>query len=224
MDANASPDHNGAFRNRVSPMQRRDHWEGVYTSKATDAVSWYQAHAQRSLDMIEACGLDVHAPIIDVGGGASTLVDDLLARGFENLSVLDISEAALAASRARLGARSEAVTWHVADITRADLPQRAFALWHDRAVFHFLTEASDRDAYRATLHRALRPGGHVLIATFAEDGPTRCSGLPVCRYDAAGLAAELGPAFRLVGSTRELHRTPFATEQAFTFCHFQALA
>ena len=202
-------------------MPSKDHWERVYSTKATDAVSWYQPHADFSLRLIEATGLPRGAAIIDVGGGASTLVDDLLALGRYDINVLDLSAAALEAAKARLGASAAAVTWRVADITRAGLPDRAYDLWHDRAVFHFLTAPEDRRAYVAAVRRALRPGGHVVIATFAEDGPLQCSGLPVQRYSPAQLQAEFGEGFELLSGEREQHATPSGSTQAFTYCHFR---
>lgn len=202
-------------------MPSKDHWERVYSTKATDAVSWYQPQADFSLRLIEAAGLPRGAAIIDVGGGASTLVDDLLALGRYDINVLDLSAAALEAAKARLGASAAAVTWRVADITRAGLPDRAYDLWHDRAVFHFLTAPEDRRAYVAAVRRALRPGGHVVIATFAEDGPLQCSGLPVQRYSPAQLQAEFGEGFELLSGEREQHATPSGSTQAFTYCHFR---
>lgn len=205
-------------------MQSKDHWERVYSTKAADAVSWFQRHADQSLQLIEATGVSKEAAIIDVGGGASTLVDDLLARKYRNITVLDHSAAALDASRDRLGDKAGSVTWLGADITTAELPFHGYDLWHDRAVFHFLTAPEDRRAYvKAAIH-SLKPGGHVVVATFAEDGPLQCSGLPVMRYSAPRLHAELGEAFILVSHTRELHRTPFGTTQQFTYCHFRKAA
>lgn len=200
-------------------MDPKAHWERVYGTRATDSVSWYQPHADRSLRLIEQAGIGPEAALIDVGGGASTLVDDLLARGFRDLTVLDLSEAALQAARKRLGARADAVQWRVADITTAALPAHGIDLWHDRAVFHFLTAPADRQAYVRQVLRSVRPGGHVIVATFAEDGPLQCSGLPVMRYDADGLHAEFGAAFTLVGHEREAHHTPLGTTQQFTYCY-----
>lgn len=202
-------------------MPSKDHWETVYSTKATDAVSWYQPHAAHSLRLIEATGVPPGAAIIDVGGGASTLVDDLLATGRYDITVLDLSGAALAAARVRLGAVAESVTWREADITKAALPGHAYDVWHDRAVFHFLTAAEDRHAYVETVRRALKPGGHVVIATFAEDGPLQCSGLPVMRYSAAQLQAKFGDGFTMLSHDREQHPTPSGTTQAFTYCHFR---
>ena len=204
-------------------MQSREHWEQVYGERSPDEVSWYQPHVAMSLALIEATGLGAEAAVIDVGGGASTLVDDLLARGFSDLTVLDLSQTALDAARERLGEAGQVVHWLQRDITAENLDADRYDLWHDRAVFHFLTEAADRAAYRANLERALKPGGQLIMATFAEDGPEQCSGLPVCRYSPDALAAELGPAFELLEHRRELHHTPGGKEQAFKYCRFRRL-
>ena len=200
-------------------MQSRDHWEKVYTTKATDAVSWFQPHADFSVGLIKATGAGRDAAIIDVGGGASTLVDDLLADGYTDLSVLDLSAAALAAARSRLGARASAVRWIEADITRADLPAHSFDVWHDRAVFHFLTAPKDRAAYVQAVFDSVKPGGHVIVATFAEDGPNQCSGLPVMRYRADELHAEFGESFALLSHEKEAHHTPSGIVQQFVYCY-----
>jgi ubiquinone/menaquinone biosynthesis C-methylase UbiE len=202
-------------------MPSKEHWERVYYTKATDAVSWFQEHADCSLRLIGGAGISQTAAIIDIGGGASTLVDDLLAKDFSNLTVLDLSVAALEAAQSRLGARADQVRWMEADITKARLEDASFDLWHDRAVFHFLTAAGDRSAYLDNVIRAVKAGGHVVVATFAEDGPTRCSGLPVMRYSAAELHAEFGERFTLVRHEKEAHRTPFGSLQRFTYCHFR---
>ncbi len=196
----------------------KHHWEDVYARKAPDSVSWFQPHAQHSLDLIARAGLGRDAAIIDVGGGASTLVDDLLARGHTDLSVLDLSAAALHAAQARLGDAAAGVTWTEADITTVELPPRRFDLWHDRAVFHFLTDPAQRDAYVATVLRAVKPGGHVIVAAFAEDGPERCSGLPVMRYGANALHAQFGARFELLEHSREAHHTPTGVVQQFVYC------
>lgn len=200
-------------------MHAKDHWEKVYSTKPVDGVSWFQEHATRSLDLIRDTGVPRSAGIIDVGGGASTLVDDLLADGYANVSVLDISAAALAAARKRLGRQAEAVHWIEGDILRTELPCQGYDVWHDRAVFHFLTSAADRQAYVAAVLRAVRPGGHVIVATFADDGPTECSGLTVMRYDAAGLHAEFGAPFTLVRHEKEAHQTPHGKVQQFVYCY-----
>ena len=199
-------------------MQSKEHWEQVYTTKGANSVSWFQEHAQQSLQLIRQTGVQKDAGIIDVGGGASTLVDDLLADGYSNVAVLDLSEAALAAAKQRLGGRAQQVSWLVGDITQVNLPRHAYAVWHDRAVFHFLTTAEEREAYVRAVLRAVRPGGHVIVATFAEDGPERCSGLPVVRYSADGLHAQFGAPFTLLRHEREEHHTPAGTVQKFIYC------
>ncbi len=203
-------------------MSSRTHWETVYGTKAPNAVSWFQPHAKLSLKLINATGVPTSAAIIDVGGGTSTLVDDLLDLGYVNLTVLDLSAAALAAAQSRLGARAVAVHWSVADITTVALDAASVDVWHDRAVFHFLTTAEQRAAYLRTLLHAVKPGGHVIVATFAEDGPEKCSGLPVMRYSASALHAEFGAAFTLVTQERESHMTPFGAVQQFTYCYCRA--
>lgn len=199
-------------------MQSKVHWEQVYSTKSISGVSWFQEHAQQSVQLIQQAGLARDVGIIDVGGGASTLVDDLLNEGYANVTVLDLSEAALAASKSRLGHLSGDVSWLVGDITRVELPQHAYDVWHDRAVFHFLTAPADREAYVQAVLRAVKPGGHVIVATFAEDGPDKCSGLPVMRYSADRLHAEFGAPFTLLRQEREEHNTPAGTVQKFIYC------
>ena len=199
-------------------MDPKTHWETIYRTKDVHEVSWFQAEARRSLELITRICPDRSAPIIDVGAGASVLVDNLLDAGYRDLSVLDLSEAAVEISRDRLGAESAKVKWMQADVLRARLDEGAYAVWHDRAVFHFLTNAADREAYVEQVRRAVRPGGHVLVATFAEDGPEYCSGLPVVRYSAEGLHSEFGTDFLLVRSEHEDHRTPGGGEQSFLYC------
>lgn len=200
--------------------ETQDHWNRVYTTRAVDAVSWYQAQPEISLELIAAADLPVDAPIIDVGGGASVLADCLLAQDRSALSVLDVSAAALANSRARLGANATKVQWIEADVREFE-PMQRYALWHDRAVFHFLTDADDRAAYMATVRRSLNPHGHAVIATFALDGPARCSGLDVAHYDAMMLHAQFGDDFELLDSRRESHVTPAGAEQWFTWVHLR---
>jgi ubiquinone/menaquinone biosynthesis C-methylase UbiE len=200
-------------------MQSKEHWERVYTTKSTDAVSWYQPHAEQSLALIRETRAAKTDSIIDVGGGASTLVDDLLADGYSSLTVLDLSESALEATKIRLSDRAASVTWLVGDITKTQLPERFYDVWHDRAVFHFLTNEEDRKAYVANVMRAVKPLGHVIVATFAEDGPTQCSGLPVMRYSHEQLHAQFGGAFSLLKQEREIHSTPFGTVQSFVYCY-----
>jgi len=199
-------------------MDPKRHWETVYRTKDVHEVSWFQSEARRSLDLITRVSPDRSAPIIDVGAGASVLVDDFLAAGYLDVSVLDVSEAALEISRGRLGTDAAKVKWMRADVRRAQLDEGAYAVWHDRAVFHFLTDAADRAAYVEQVRRAVKPGGYVLVATFAEDGPEYCSGLPVVRYSAEGLHSEFGTDFQLVRSEHEDHRTPAGGEQSFLYC------
>ena len=201
-------------------MDSKHHWESLWAGRSTTSVGWYQPQASLSLAMISAAA-DRDTPIIDVGGGASVLVDDLLAAGYENVTVLDLSAAALAASRARLGSQAAQVRWLEGDITTAALPVATFGLWHDRAAFHFLTTPALQAAYVRQLGRALRPGGHAVIATFAEDGPTQCSGLPVQRHSAASLQAVLGADFELLRQEREDHVTPAGQTQSFQYCLFR---
>jgi SAM-dependent methyltransferase len=198
---------------------RSDHWDKVYREKPPERLSWHQDSPQASLDVLDRLGIGPAAAVIDIGGGISTLVDELLKRGWQDVSVLDISEAALANARQRLGARADQVKWHAADIT-AWSPERQYDLWHDRAVFHFLTAPDQRAAYGAALRRALAPGGKLVIATFALDGPEKCSGLPVTRYDARALAAAFGPEFRLIESWTADHTTPWGDRQSFQWCVF----
>lgn len=204
-------------------MQPKEHWEQVYSSKSVDEVSWFQEHAALSLKLIRDAGVAQTAPIIDVGGGASTLVDDLLANGYGNVTVLDLSAAALAAAKARLGARAADVQWLEANIIEAELASNAYEVWHDRAVFHFLTTAQERHAYVQTVLRAVKPGGLVVVATFAEDGPSQCSGLPVMRYDAKALHVEFGEPFVLLGHEKESHHTPGGNKQKFVYCFCRKL-
>lgn len=200
-------------------MDSKSHWEAVYSTKSPDTVSWFQEHAEESLRLIASTRLDNNAAIIDVGGGASKLVDDLLAEGYANISVLDLSTVAIATARHRLGADAEKVTWIEGDITQANLPCARFDIWHDRAVFHFLTDAASRRRYVEQVMWTVRPGGHVIIATFADDGPEQCSGLPVMRYRADELHAEFGDGFKLLTHHKEEHRTPFGRPQQFVYCY-----
>lgn len=199
-------------------MKEKEHWENVYTTKKSNEVSWFQEHAHRSLKLIEDANIPKTSAIIDVGGGASTLVDDLLDRGYESLTVLDLSRAALATAKSRLGGRAAHVQWMEANILDADLKAQKYDVWHDRAVFHFLTTAEERSTYVEKVFNAVKPGGLVIIATFAEDGPTKCSGLPVMRYNAQELHAEFGAAFQLLGQEKESHLTPGGNEQKFVYC------
>jgi 2-polyprenyl-3-methyl-5-hydroxy-6-metoxy-1,4-benzoquinol methylase len=204
----------------MSDVKRGEHWENVYRTKGEREVSWFQETPSLSLELIRSTGATRHSALVDIGGGASRLVDALVDEGYEAVTVLDLSESALAAAKARLGQAAAAVTWIVADVVRWQ-PRQRYDVWHDRAAFHFLTEAADRSAYAACLHAALRPGGHAIIATFALDGPERCSGLPVVRYDAASLGQVLGDAFSLVETRRHDHHTPMGSMQRFQFSVFR---
>jgi SAM-dependent methyltransferase len=204
---------------KMTPAERKRHWEGVYRSKPAVETSWYQAEPSTSLAMIRRTGARHDQGLIDVGGGASLLVDHLLELGFRDLTVLDLSAEAMEQAQRRLGATARPVQWVVADVTEYS-PQRHFEVWHDRAAFHFLTDPRDRERYVGVLRSALRPGGQAIIAAFAPDGPERCSGLEIVRYDADALGAILGDAFRLVEERRETHRTPLGREQRFGFFRF----
>jgi SAM-dependent methyltransferase len=209
------------FWRGIEQMDDCEHWELLYQSKAPDEVSWFQPRAITSLQLIRESGIGLSASIIDVGGGASVLVDDLLAAGFTDLTLLDISASALATARNRLGERAARVRWMVADIRSAELPERSIDIWHDRAVFHFLTEAADRQAYSDLAWRSVRSGGHLVIGTFAEDGPAKCSGLTVVRYSPELLQLELGPGWSIETQVREEHQTPAGAVQKFLWCRFR---
>ncbi len=199
-------------------MNNREHWDHIYGTRAPDQVSWFRPHLETPLSFIERASPDKTARIIDVGGGESTLVDDLLGLGYRNLIVLDISEKAIEVTKARLGVLATRVEWIVADVTRANLPANTYDLWHDRAVFHFLTSPTDRAAYVEKVRNSVKHGGHVIIGTFGPKGPEKCSGLNVRRYDAQSLHGEFGRCFRLIDSREELHQTPFGTTQQFLYC------
>jgi SAM-dependent methyltransferase len=205
-------------------MQSKEHWEKVYTTKAPENVSWFQPHAEVSVRLIHDTGLGRDASIIDVGGGASTLVDDLLDAGYRVLTVLDLSGAALAESKRRLGIKGEKVHWMDADITHVMFEPYSFDIWHDRAVFHFLTTEEDRRAYVKQVLHAVKPGGHVIMATFGTNGPAQCSGLPVVRYAPEELHSEFGEAFTLLAHEVQLHHTPFGTDQQFIYCMCRKMA
>lgn len=204
----------------MQSKSRQAHWEAVYTSKGEQEVSWFQENPAPSLELIAQAGADLASAIIDIGGGASRLVDHLIERGFEDVTVLDLSGAALDAAKARLGRHAADINWIVADVTTWD-PPKAYDIWHDRAAFHFLTEPGDRAAYIERLKRGLKIGGHAIIATFAPEGPEKCSGLPVVRYDAASLGQTLGQMFKLIHTMRHEHATPWGSHQAFQFAVFR---
>jgi SAM-dependent methyltransferase len=204
----------------MTDARRREHWEAVYRTKGEAGVSWFQEDPRLSLELITSVAPGRERRILDVGGGASVLVDRLLDLSFEKVAVLDISETALGAARDRLGGRAERVRWIVADVTESpDLG--TFDVWHDRAVFHFLTDAADREKYMTLARRTIAAGGHLIIATFAEDGPTRCSDLDVCRYNAGTMGAEFGAGFSLVREAEETHRTPWGAAQPFFYGVFR---
>jgi 2-polyprenyl-3-methyl-5-hydroxy-6-metoxy-1,4-benzoquinol methylase len=199
-------------------MNVETHWEKIYREKAPDAVSWYRPHLETSLALIEKAAPERGVSIIDVGGGESTLVDDLVAHGYQNITVLDVSRIAIDVTKKRLGSASEGVQWIATDIVNGELATNAYDVWHDRAVFHFLTATDQRAAYVRQVALAVKPGGHVLVSTFGPEGPTKCSGLEVVRYDADSLHEEFGVRFRLLDSFKELHNTPFGTTQQFLYC------
>lgn len=194
------------------------HWERIYRTKAPTELSWYQPEPHLSVDLIRGVAPDLDAPVIDVGGGASTLIDRLLDAGYRDLTVLDLAPSALAVARQRLGERAGLVTWVADNVLDAPLPSARYAVWHDRAVFHFLTNPSDRARYVAQARRAIRPGGHAMVASFSLEGPPKCSGLDVMRYSPEGMHAEFGEGFRLLRSVREDHPTPTGAIQAFVYC------
>jgi SAM-dependent methyltransferase len=209
----------GPATGKEESLDPKAHWETVYRTKRPTEVSWYRPHLDVSLQLIEEAAPDRDARIIDVGGGESTLVDDLLDRGYHNLSVLDVSATALAVARERLGTRADQVRWLCGDVTTFAFPRQGFDVWHDRAVFHFLTEADDRASYVRQVGLAIKPGGHVIVATFGPEGPTKCSGLDVVRYEPDALHGEFGPSFELVRHLTELHQTPAGAMQQFTYCY-----
>jgi SAM-dependent methyltransferase len=200
-------------------LDRKTHWEQVYSTRKPHEVGWYQAYPEIPLRLIAATGVAKNEAIIDVGGGASNLVDALLENAYSDVTVLDLSAAALEATKARLGASSNQVAWLVADVTLFT-PPRTYRVWHDRAVFHFLTDTADRQRYLEAARAALPPGGHLIMATFALDGPPQCSGLDVVRYSPESLQQEVGHGFTLVESFGGLHITPSQGKQSYTFCRF----
>lgn len=200
-----------------TPKRPHEHWDDVYRHKAADEVSWYRPRLDTSLSLIDRAGLASSAHVVDAGGGASTLVDSLLARGFARVTVVDLSSLALERARARLGDAARAVEWRVGDVTTRLFDEASVDLWHDRAVLHFLTEPEARAAYVARVGACVRPGGFVILASFGPRGPERCSGLPVLRQSAGELAATLGPGFELVAQADEEHTTPAGARQAFSY-------
>lgn len=205
-------------------FDRKSHWEHIYQDRKATEVSWYQQRPDYSLALINAAGTNTLARIIDIGAGASTLVDYLLDAGYQNITVLDIAKSAIEQAKTRLGNRADSVVWLEHDITDRDLAELTadglYDIWHDRAVFHFLTDAQDRTAYVNTLTRALKPGAQAIIATFALNGPEKCSGLEIVRYSPETLSAVLGDTFRLVETRQEDHVTPANALQSFVYCRF----
>ena len=199
-------------------MESRSHWERVYASKAPESVSWYAPHLLESLDYIRRTGLPKRAAVIDVGGGEATLVDDLLDAGYSQVSVLDLSLKALEVCNARLGERAEQVRWYAADVLDHQFDGGSFDIWHDRAVFHFLTDQEQREAYVRQVLHALRPGGYAIVGAFGPQGPEQCSGLPVARYEDADLHDQFGARFTLVESSTVEHTTPWGAKQQFVYC------
>jgi len=199
-------------------MNVEAHWDAVFQSKAADAVSWYRPHLEISLDLIRRHAPQASASIIDVGAGESTLVDDLLGAGYRQLTVLDVSKTAIEATKSRLGAAAAAVRWIAGNVTEVPLPAQAYDVWHDRAVFHFLVDRAQRAAYVRAVLQSVRPGGHVIVSTFGPEGPEKCSGLQVMRYDVETLHDEFGRRFRVEESTKEVHRTPWGAAQQFVYC------
>lgn len=202
-------------------MDTRAHWEHIYGTKSPEETSWYDPHLQMSLDWVVDAAKDFSESIIDIGAGEATLADDLLARGYSSLTVLDIAETAVTKSQRRLGSAASSVVWLVGDVLAVTLPPTTYSVWHDRAVFHFLTEPEQRIAYVRQLVSALKPRGQVVMATFGPDGPLKCSGLNVRRYDVGSLGRELGQEFCLLQSFIVEHRTPFGTSQQFLYCRFR---
>ena len=199
-------------------MDNKAHWEKVYGTKAPESVSWYTPHLETSLNLIQKAASSKASAIIDIGGGEATLVDDLLSKGYTNISVLDISQKAIDVARERIAELADKVHWYCADITTATLPQNYFDVWHDRAVFHFLTEESQRVKYIEQVMRSVKHGGYVIMSTFGPEGPEKCSGLDVVRYDAENLHGQFGKKFKLINSSTEIHNTPMGTTQQFLYC------
>jgi ubiquinone/menaquinone biosynthesis C-methylase UbiE len=204
-------------------MNEKNHWDNVYRTKKSDDVSWFQPHAFTSLDLIKKLEGNTDAHIIDVGGGASMLVDDLISLGYSNLKVLDISSTALEVAKSRLEGKSKFVEWIVDDVTKLDIPRHSIDVWHDRAVFHFLNDHDQREDYVKAVLNAVKPGGHVIVSTFYLDSPEKCSGLPIQRYDAESLHGQFGEPFILLGHEYENHKTPFGTHQNFIYCYWRVV-
>jgi len=200
-------------------MDVKAYWEKVYKTKAPDTASWYLPHLKMSLALIERARAGLSSSIIDVGGGESTLADDLVSRGYQNVTVLDISETAVNVSKQCMGEAADHVHWLVADVLATELEPLAYDVWHDRAVFQFLTTMEQRLAYVQSAARSVKRGGHVIVSTFGPEGPRKCSGLEVMRYDADSLHDQFGARFRLIESSQELHETPQGATQQFLYCY-----
>jgi trans-aconitate methyltransferase len=209
-------------QNQAGKMDKKTHWEDIYSKEKVDEVSWYQTQPSLSLHMIEAANLDRNAAIIDVGGGASRLIDNLIMQGYTNLTVLDISEKSLERAKERIGSASQNIQWVESDIADFN-PHQKFQFWHDRAVFHFLTQPEDRTRYLEVMNQSLAAGAHIMIATFAPDGPEKCSGLPIQRYSHESLQQTLGPAYKLILQEQETHLTPAGGQQKFIYALFRKL-
>ncbi len=205
-------------------MKESEHWEKVYSTKSVKQVGWYKPHLDISIQWIADLDLAAEDPVIDVGGGASTLVDDLLDAGHKNITVLDISRSAMSLTKERLGKLSSSVSWLQEDVTEYEFPSQYFGLWHDRAVFHFLIEPEKQQKYRDAVLKALKIGGYILIGTFDAEGPAQCSGLPVQRYTLALLKERFGAEFELKRHQHEMHHTPSGVEQSYIYCLFQRTA
>ncbi|MFC2027683.1 class I SAM-dependent methyltransferase [Chloroflexota bacterium] len=204
-------------------MKQKSHWEGIYHHTDPFTVGWFRLHLETSLQLIDETELNQSAQIIDIGGGCSTLVDDLLDRGFVNITVLDLSSHAIEITKKRLGDRSDEVTWMEADVTKDLLPVNHYDLWHDRAVFHFLTNPEDRSAYRTAVQQSLKPNGQLIMATFSPEAPPKCSGLDVVRYTVDSLCHEFQDGFRLVHSHEQEHVTPSGVRQPYMYCYFRKI-
>lgn len=199
-------------------MNNKDHWEKVYSTKSPESVSWFAPHLEISLNLIHQASSSKDSAIIDIGGGEATLIDDLLSEGYTDISVLDISQKAIDVARNRIGVLADKAHWYCANILQATLPQNYFDIWHDRAVFHFLTEEVDRMRYIEQVMRSVKHGGYVIMSTFGPEGPEKCSGLDVVRYDAKNLHGQFGKSFKLINSSTEIHKTPMGTTQQFLYC------
>jgi len=210
---------NTKSKNKETSFDRKNHWENIYSGKKATEVSWYQQCPEHSLNLIDATGVEKTASIIDIGGGASTLVDFLLATDYKNLSVLDISSSAIEQAKVRLGQQAVKVNWIVHDIT-SFVAEKPFDVWHDRAVFHFLTDADDRASYVKNLSDSTQPGAHAIIATFNFDGPEKCSGLDIVRYSTESLSEIFSENFKLIETKTEEHKTPGGASQSFVYCRF----